>query len=99
MYYKKHLFLCCNQKKSGGCKSFGVDDAFDYAKNLLQINKLWGEGLYRISRSGCLGRCDLGPVCVLYPDATWYSYVDLDDIKEIVEKHMIGGDVVDRLLI
>jgi (2Fe-2S) ferredoxin len=101
MYYKKHLFFCCNQKKDNitGCKIFGAEEAFEYAKKLLQDNQMWGEGLYRVSKSGCLGRCSSGPVCVVYPDGIWYSYVDLDDIKEIIMTHLINEDIIDRLRI
>jgi (2Fe-2S) ferredoxin len=36
---------------------------------------------------------------VVYPEETWYSYIDREDIDEIIEKHLIGGEVVERLLI
>ncbi len=36
---------------------------------------------------------------VIYPEATWYSFVDQEDVDEIIEKHLIGGEVVERLKI
>jgi len=60
---------------------------------------LSGEGKIRINTAGCLDRCELGPVLVVYPEETWYSYLDREDIDEIIEKHLIGGEVVQRLLI
>ena len=101
MYYKRHIFFCCNQKNdnNGGCKNLGGEDAFIYAKDLLQKKELWGKNLYRATKSGCLGRCSSGPVCVIYPDGIWYSYVDLDDVKEIIEQHLINATIVDRLLL
>lgn len=98
MYYKKHIFFCCNQKSDDtGCKNLGGEEAFMYAKDLLQKKELWGKDLYRASKSGCLGRCNAGPVCIIYPDGTWYSYVDLDDVREIIEHHLINGNTIDRL--
>ena len=58
-----------------------------------------GEGKVRINTAGCLDRCELGPVLVVYPEETWYSYLDREDIDEIIEQHLIGGKVVERLLI
>jgi (2Fe-2S) ferredoxin len=51
----------------------------------------------RINTAGCLDRCDKGPVIVVYPEATWYTYVDAEDIDEIIDSHLIGGKIVDRL--
>ncbi len=36
---------------------------------------------------------------VVYPDAVWYTYVDRDDIDEIIDRHVVGGEVVERLKI
>jgi (2Fe-2S) ferredoxin len=41
----------------------------------------------------------LGPVMVIYPDAVWYTYVDREDLDEIFDKHLLGGEVVERLRI
>jgi (2Fe-2S) ferredoxin len=53
----------------------------------------------RVNKAGCLDRCAGGPVAVVYPDETWYTYVDSNDIDEIVESHLIGGKPVERLLL
>jgi (2Fe-2S) ferredoxin len=45
-----------------------------------------------------LDRCAAGPVAVVYPEAVWYSFVDVQDIDEIVESHLKNGKVVERLL-
>jgi (2Fe-2S) ferredoxin len=46
-----------------------------------------------------MDRCAGGPVAVVYPEAVWYTYVDQHDIDEIVDSHLIGGKVVERLLL
>jgi (2Fe-2S) ferredoxin len=59
---------------------------------------LAGPGKVRVNKAGCLDRCSAGPVAVVYPEGVWYSYVDAQDIDEIVESHLKNGQVVTRLL-
>lgn len=100
MYYKKHLFFCTNQKENGsGCGDLVNDSGFAFAKLYLQSLDLWGEGKYRASKSACLGRCKSGPICVVYPEGIWYSYIDETDIKEIIDKHILNDQLVERLKI
>ena len=47
--------------------------------------------------AGCLGRCDDGPVLVVYPDNVWYTYVDKEDIDDIIDNHLLHGRIVERL--
>jgi (2Fe-2S) ferredoxin len=51
-----------------------------------------------VTSSGCLGPCFDGPTIVVYPEGTWYAGVKEEDVAEIVEKHMVGGQVVERLV-
>jgi (2Fe-2S) ferredoxin len=53
----------------------------------------------RINKSGCLDRCELGPVMVIYPEGIWYHYQSREDIDEILEHHVIGGEPVWRLML
>ena len=55
-------------------------------------------GTMRVNKAGCLDRCAGGPVAVVYPEGTWYTYVDQADIDEIVDSHLDKGQVVTRLL-
>ena len=60
---------------------------------------LTGPGKVRINSAGCMDRCDEGPVIAIYPEGTWYTYVDKEDIDEILEKHLCHDQVVERLKI
>ena len=60
---------------------------------------LKGKGNIRINKAGCMDRCDDGPVIVVYPEEVWYTYVDKDDIEEIIQEHLVHGRVVERLRI
>lgn len=101
MYYQRHLFFCVNQRSSGKqcCAQQGAQAACDNAKSRLKSLGLHGRGLYRVSSAGCLGRCDEGPVLVVYPDGVFYRYTSQDDINEIIQSHILDGKIVGRLLI
>jgi (2Fe-2S) ferredoxin len=71
----------------------------DYAKSRIKDLGLAGKGRVRINQAGCLDRCEEGPVLVVYPEEVWYTYVDQEDIDEIIEKHLINGVIVERLRI
>ena len=60
---------------------------------------LSGQGKVRINKAGCLDRCEEGPVVVIYPQGTWYTYVDNEDIDDIIDRHIVKGETVDRLKI
>lgn len=65
----------------------------------MQSLSVWGEVQYRASKSGCLGRCTEGPVCVIYPEGTWYTYIDEADIKEIIDESILKDNVIKRLCV
>jgi len=100
-YFNQHVFICCNQRDNGEpcCNALGATAIFEYAKARAAELKLNQPGQVRINKAGCLGRCDEGPVMVVYPEAVWYQFVDKDDIDEIIESHLINGTPVDRLRI
>jgi (2Fe-2S) ferredoxin len=100
-YYKRHIFFCLNQRDNGEacCMDHDAQRAFDHCKQRVKAAGLNGPGGVRVNKAGCLDRCAGGPVAVVYPEAVWYSYVDRDDIDEIVESHLVGGRVVERLLL
>ena len=100
-YYKHHLFFCLNQRGNNEacCADHDAQAAFDHCKTLVKAAGLAGPGGVRVNKAGCMDRCAGGPVAVVYPEGTWYTYVDAHDIDEIVESHLKNGKVVDRLLL
>lgn len=99
-YYKRHIFFCLNERKNDEecCAKHNAQAAFDRCKSLVKAAGLSAPGQVRVNKAGCLDRCAAGPVAVVYPEGVWYSYVDNDDIDEIVESHLKNGKVVERLL-
>jgi len=65
----------------------------------ITLNIAKGKGTVRVNIAGCLDRCEEGPVAVVYPDDVWYTYVDEEDIDEIIEEHLVNGRIVKRLQI
>lgn len=100
-YYQRHVFFCCNQRSNGEacCNDHGSQTMRDYAKGRVKQLGLAGMGKVRINQAGCLDRCEEGPVIVVYPEEVWYTYVDEEDIDEIIEEHLVHGRVVERLRI
>jgi (2Fe-2S) ferredoxin len=100
-FYRHHVFFCCNQREGGKacCNDYGAADIRDYAKNRIKELELSGPGKVRVNMAGCLDRCEEGPVLVVYPEETWYTYVDREDIDEIISEHLQNGRVVERLKI
>ncbi|MBU1425448.1 MAG: NAD(P)H-dependent oxidoreductase subunit E [Gammaproteobacteria bacterium] len=99
-YYHKHVFFCENQRPAGEecCNNHKAKEARDYVKTRVKLLDISTEqNFIRINSAGCLGRCDLGPVLVIYPEAVWYTYVDQADLDEIIEEHLTHGRIVERL--
>jgi (2Fe-2S) ferredoxin len=100
-YYSHHVFFCCNQRDGGRvcCNDRGATALRDYAKQRVKQLGLAGPGRVRVNLAGCLDRCEEGPVIAVYPEGVWYTYVDQADIDEIIDSHLVGGVVVERLRI
>lgn len=98
-HFSHHVFFCSNQRPNGEscCQDHGAAELRAYAKERVKALGLAGAGKVRINQAGCLDRCDQGPVMVVYPEAIWYTYVDREDIDEIVQEHLAGGRPVERL--
>ena len=89
---RAHVLVCGGT----GCTSSGshrIIEAFD--KN---IGDFGLSEEVKLVQTGCFGLCALGPVVIVYPDGTFYSRVTEEDVKEIVEEHLLKGRVVSRLV-
>lgn len=92
-YYTKHLFVCVNQRPEGEqcCQASGGDKLFAYAKERIKALGLAGKGRIRVNKAGCLGRCEEGPIMVIYPEGAWYHIESKQDIDTIIERHLLEG--------
>lgn len=100
-FYDIHVFCCVNVRgvghPRGDCASRGALDLQGYLKS--QVKQMTGIGDVRINQSGCLDRCELGPVMVIYPQGVWYHYKTQADMDEILARHIVAGEIVERLLL
>jgi len=100
LYYQSHVFCCTNRRpdghKDGCCASKGSEQLRNYMKKRA---KELGIKETRINGAGCLNRCELGPVLVIYPEGVWYSPKNETDIDEILINHLQQGKRVERLLL
>jgi (2Fe-2S) ferredoxin len=100
-FYKHHVFMCLNKREApeNCCACHNSEAMQSYAKKRIKALGLNGEGKIRINQAGCLDRCEEGPVMVVYPEEIWYTYIDEKDIDEIIDEHLVKGNVVERLRI
>lgn len=91
-YILKQVLICAGT----GCSSSNSEKIISaFQKEILKNNI---EKSVKIVKTGCFGLCALGPIVIVYPEAAFYSLVTPEDVQEIVEKHFLNGEVVERLL-
>jgi (2Fe-2S) ferredoxin len=99
--FKRHVFVCLNERAPdhprGCCKQRGGDEIFKTLKEGAKKAGLKDDEV-RINRAGCMEHCEYGPSVVIYPEAVWYHVPTAEDAEEILREHVVGGKVVDRLL-
>jgi len=100
-YYRHHVFFCTNLRTDGSdcCQRFDAQAMRDYMKQRSKELGLARPGGVRINTAGCMDRCAEGPVMVIYPEGVWYTYLDRDDLEEIISEHLLNGRIVERLLL
>ena len=99
--FGRHIFVCINERAVGAergcCAHKGGSAVRDRFKKLLAGRGLGG--VVRANKAGCLDQCERGVTVVIYPEQVWYGNVTLEDVSEIIERHVVGGQLVDRLLL
>lgn len=100
MFYTCHIFCCTNRREPdharGCCAEKNAEALRDYMKERF---KALGISRVRVNTAGCLDRCELGPCMVIYPEGTWYACRMKEDIDEVIERHVIAGERVSRLML
>jgi (2Fe-2S) ferredoxin len=99
--FTHHIFVCGNVRepgnKRGCCDPDGRRELQQAFKQ--ELKKAGLVPLIRANHTGCLEQCEHGPTVVIYPQAVWYGHVSTADVPRIVEKTIIGGEILDDLLI
>jgi (2Fe-2S) ferredoxin len=85
LYYQHHIFCCTNRRadghERGSCAQKGSEALRNYMKSRAKELGLAGT---RVNTAGCLDRCELGPVVVVYPEGTWYRCATKEEVDEVL---------------
>lgn len=97
--FAKHIFVCTNRRPDGSpkgcCASKGSEDIRLRFKHELEAANVGGQ--VRANAAGCLDACERGVTVCVYPEGVWYAGVTVDDVRQIVQEHVVGGRPVERL--
>lgn len=99
--FSRHVFVCINERPAehpkGCCKAKGGTEVRDALKKELAARGL--AATVRANNAGCLDQCERGVAVVVYPEQVWYGHVTVGDVPELVERHIVNGEAVERLML
>jgi len=98
MRFEKHVFICTHERSDSNRNSCGEETGLELVKAFKKAVKELPIKI-RAQRAGCLDVCDFGPSVAIYPEGVFYGKVNLEDVDEIVQKHLINNEPVKRLIL
>jgi len=98
--FKKHIFICTNLRENNLASCCHPKGGLEVQRRFKQrIKELNTHTDIRVNKSGCLDACEQGVTLVIYPQQIWYGGVTVDDVDEIIEKSVLGDEIIERLKI
>lgn len=99
--FQRHIFVCTNERPAGHpkgcCREKGSEEIRAALKSGLKQRGV--ADVVRANASGCLDACEFGVSVVIYPEGIWYGGVTLEDVPQIIERTVLNGEVIERLVI
>lgn len=96
---QKHVFVCVQRRPEGhprgSCMAHRSDEVLNEFLMEIQSRNLFEK--FAVTSTGCMGPCGQGPTVLVYPEGVLYGKVGRGDVKEIVERHLLGDQPVTRL--
>ena len=98
---EKHVFVCTQNRPQGhprgSCASAGCAEVMNEFMNEIQTRNLFEK--IGLTNTGCMEPCMLGPSVLVYPEGVMYGKVKKEDVKTIIEQHLLGGEPVASLVV
>jgi (2Fe-2S) ferredoxin len=99
--FQRHVFVCINEREPGHPKGCCFEKGSAAVREMFkdELKKRGLSHIVRANNSGCLDACEYGVSMVIYPEGIWYGGVTKEDVEEIIDRTIINGEVIQRLLI
>lgn len=98
---KRHVFVCRNYRENpetaDSCEARGAEEVYNAFRRLRNEAGIADE--VKLTRVRCFGKCQYGPNAVVYPDNIWYCGLNAQDVKNIVESHLLNDRPVEKKML